>query len=374
MKLGIVGSGFVTRQVHLPLLLEHPDRFTLAGICDLDPVAAAWAAGRAGLPTTAVHHTLDDLIASETCDAVLIATSGSHGHLAAQAAAADLHVLVEKPLGFGLAELDAIPDSGILQVGYMKLHDPAVHWVRRRLVELGAPTAIEVTVLHPSMERQVNHVRSRSSLSVGGPPSIEARAEASAHKAEAQRAALGPDLAAAHGDFYTDVVLGSIVHDLAVIRDLVGPVTAVHHVADRDLGTGRVVTIAGEVDESIPLHISWCYLPGYPSYHEEVSIHTPTGSVRLDFPTPYVLHGQTAASSTVAIDGDESVLRFSTFGEAFELQLLDFARRVQTGSGQAGVDKAGARNDTESALRILSRLADQHDLAIGGDAASLSPA
>lgn len=64
--------------------------------------------------------------------------------------AADLPVLVEKPLGYTLADIDALGGSDLVQLGYMKLFDPAVCRAVELLAQRPAPRAVDVTVLPPS--------------------------------------------------------------------------------------------------------------------------------------------------------------------------------------------------------------------------------
>ena len=76
-------------------------------------------------------------------DALVILTSGSHGPAVEAGVDAGLPVFAEKPLAFTLAEADAIEgrlaaDPGRrLQVGYMKLYDPAVLHARALAEERG---------------------------------------------------------------------------------------------------------------------------------------------------------------------------------------------------------------------------------------------
>src|SRR6185312_6513210 len=91
-----------------------------------------------------------ELLEAEDLDAVAILTSGSHGALATAAAREGLAVFCEKPLAYTLAELDELEAaSPVLQLGYMKLYDPAVERAARVLADRPVPRSIEVTVLHP---------------------------------------------------------------------------------------------------------------------------------------------------------------------------------------------------------------------------------
>jgi hypothetical protein len=72
------------------------------------------------------------LLSSTDIDALMILTSGSHGDAILAGLDRGVAVFAEKPLAWTLAEADAIAarlaadDRSRLQVGYMKLYDPAV--------------------------------------------------------------------------------------------------------------------------------------------------------------------------------------------------------------------------------------------------------
>jgi predicted dehydrogenase len=90
-----------------------------------------------------VYEDLDRLIASETLDAVIIASSTSaHVDNVERCAAAGLHILCEKPLGLTLEDCDravvAIDSAGVkLMMGHTRRFD-AGYQEAKRLIESGA--------------------------------------------------------------------------------------------------------------------------------------------------------------------------------------------------------------------------------------------
>ena len=61
-----------------------------------------------------VVESLDDLLARDDVDAVIVTTpSGTHGELAERAASAGKHVLVEKPLDLRLDRADAAIEPAV---------------------------------------------------------------------------------------------------------------------------------------------------------------------------------------------------------------------------------------------------------------------
>ena len=109
IRIAVAGLGVIARTVHLPLLRRRADLFDIVALSDLSPIAA----GRTRRPVRrragpAVHRTRRPCWPTGGCDAVLLATSGSHGDLAAAALRRGLPVLCEKPLAYTLAEADRL--------------------------------------------------------------------------------------------------------------------------------------------------------------------------------------------------------------------------------------------------------------------------
>ncbi|KAB7645574.1 Gfo/Idh/MocA family protein [Polymorphobacter fuscus] len=98
IRIGLVGIGKIARDQHVPVLRASP-RFTL--------VASASRHGRVeGLPG---HTSLEDMLAAETIDAVALCQPPQVRFAAARTALlAGKHVLLEKPPGATLAEVEIL--------------------------------------------------------------------------------------------------------------------------------------------------------------------------------------------------------------------------------------------------------------------------
>jgi predicted dehydrogenase len=101
-----------------------------------DPDAHAWA--KAEIPDVETSFRVDDLLAREDIDAVIIATpSSTHVDLAIRAMEAGKHVLVEKPLTTALDEVTRVEEVAEatgrhLIVGYTFLYHPVAAEIGRR--------------------------------------------------------------------------------------------------------------------------------------------------------------------------------------------------------------------------------------------------
>jgi predicted dehydrogenase len=363
--------GAVAQAVHLPLLAKHPERFRIAALCDLSATNRDLLGARYGVPAERRFASAEELLAADGLDAVAILTSGSHGPLATAAARAGLAVFCEKPLAYTLAELDELAAADpTIQLGYMKLYDPAVERAAAVLADRPTPRSIEVTVLHPPSAPQLAHA---GLLAPAADVDAGAVAGILADEAVATERALGavpPWL----GRLYGDVLLGSVVHDLAVIRMLAGGPLRVD---DADVwpteGTEGSVSLLGRLPGGTRVSIRWHYLAGYPAYREEVRVHDERGSVELAFPAPYLLHAPTVLTVVDADAEGERIARTRSTVEAFESQWLAFDALVRDGAPpRAAIDEG--REDVlvcQAAARVLAARSDHE---IGGEAAAYDPA
>ncbi len=120
LRLGLVGTGKITTDAHLPAALASPD-FEVTAFVDPARERAADVARRAGLEAR-VAAELDEVLPA--IDAALIATPNhTHAALAERCLAAGVHVLVEKPLANSVAEGEAIARAAgakgpVVAVGY----------------------------------------------------------------------------------------------------------------------------------------------------------------------------------------------------------------------------------------------------------------
>lgn len=366
LRIGVAGLGAVAQAVHLPLLAKHPDRFAIAALCDLSASTRDALGDRYGVAPAHRFADARDLIDAGGLDAVAILTSGSHGALATAAARAGLAIFCEKPLAYTLAELDELEAAAPrLQLGYMKLYDPAVERAVRLLADRPAPRSIEVTVLHPPSGPQLAHAGL-----LPAPADVDAGVLAGivAGEAAVTEAALGA-VGAPLADLYGDVLLGSIVHDLAVIRALAGGPLEIDDADAWPLDApGGSVSLLGRLPGGARVSIRWHYLEDYPAYREEVRVHDAAGTVELSFQAPYLLHAPTTLTVVSADAEAERVATTRSTVEAFEQQWLAFSSFVR-GGGAPRAALAEGREDVRTCQAAAAALAVRLGVEIGGEAA-----
>jgi myo-inositol 2-dehydrogenase / D-chiro-inositol 1-dehydrogenase len=374
IPVGVAGLGAVAQAVHLPLLARLPETFRIAGLADLSPSLRDAVGTRYGVAPDDRVGSVEELIGRPGLEGILLLTSGSHGPPARAALDAGLAVLCEKPLAATVAEADelaASTDADRLLLGYMKAFDPAVREARRVVAEDGATLgdlrSIDVHVLHPTGEAQLAFAHLLPPPDDIDPTTL---ADLRAATDGLIETALGP----ASGDIgrlYWSILLGSLVHELSVIRTVTGEEgpLSIDHVDTWPEGVWPAsVSIAGRLPSGARVAIGWHFLDRYPAYREEVRLHFAGGSVELTFPAPYRLHQPTILR--VDTGGAETRRRtvFESIEEAFETELLAFARTIRDGERP----KTGIRDgrvDIVTCQRIAARLADQRGVPIGGEAA-----
>src|SRR5215475_4897240 len=116
LRVGLVGAGLVGQAEHAFYLWEERERFAFVALADASASVRAALKERYGLAE--VHAEIGGLL------------SAGHPELAIAALDAGLHVMCEKPLALTVAGCDRIAaardrSGRVLQVAYMKRHDPA---------------------------------------------------------------------------------------------------------------------------------------------------------------------------------------------------------------------------------------------------------
>jgi scyllo-inositol 2-dehydrogenase (NADP+) len=106
IKVGIAGLGRSGWGIHARAIADLPDLFTVVAVCDPDPTRQAEAQERFGCRA---YDACAPLRADDQVELVVVATP-SHLHLddTVLTLRAGKHVLVEKPMGRSLAEVDAM--------------------------------------------------------------------------------------------------------------------------------------------------------------------------------------------------------------------------------------------------------------------------
>src|SRR3954452_18577420 len=133
LKIGIVGGGAITQVAHLPVLKKMKG-VDVQAICDTDLPKARALADRFGVKDA--FDDIEELLRYEALDAVVICSPNHLHESHIQAAlSANLHVLVEKPLGMSATSVQRIlraveKQNRVVMVGMNHRYRPDVQIVR----------------------------------------------------------------------------------------------------------------------------------------------------------------------------------------------------------------------------------------------------
>ncbi|HEU0213093.1 MAG TPA: Gfo/Idh/MocA family oxidoreductase [Jiangellaceae bacterium] len=372
VRVAVAGLGAVAQSVHLPLLARRWDLFDVAALCDLSQSLRDDLGDQYGVPPAHRYAAVDEMVTSADVDGVLLLTSGSHGAAALHAVRNDVAVFCEKPLAYTVSEADRLADAEAergrpsVLVAYMKEYDGAVARLRERLAGVGEVRAVEVRVLHPSSASQLAFANLRPTpVDVPSPVAEKVRSA----EDELLDAVLGPKAPPRFRLLYWFVVLGSLVHDTSLLRDLFGGLTEIDDArAWPDDALPPSVEVSGTLPGGARARLAWHYLENYPAYHETLSMHHATGSMQVTFGTPYVLNAPTELTVVEAAPGGDLRTTYRSRGESFEHELVAFHAMVTDGvRPRAGV--AEGRADIVTSQRIMRRLADHEGVSLDGEAA-----
>ena len=106
LNIGIVGSGFIANNVHLPILSRFGN-VRLSAICDIDEAAAKRIARQYSIPRT--YNNIEIMLEKEQLNLVDILTPpNTHANIAEQALQHNCHCLIEKPLSTSVSDADRL--------------------------------------------------------------------------------------------------------------------------------------------------------------------------------------------------------------------------------------------------------------------------
>lgn len=351
LRVGLVGAGLVGQAEHAFYLWEERERFAFVALADAAPSVRAALKERYGLDE--VRADLTGLLTCNLEALVVAAPDPFHPELAVAALEAGLHVLCEKPLALTVAGCDRIAaardrSGRVLQVAYMKRHDPAY----KRALDL-LPARIEevrlisVEVNDPDQQPFVAHLPMTWPDDLPAALREQARAASAAQLREAAGGALTEAGARALGGGF----LSSLVHDVAVVHGMLEHLRC-ELPAQADSGTlfdeGRGVQLGFGLPGGGRVSMTHLNLPGVPDYTERITVYCRDRIIELTFPSPYLRHLPTRLS--VRRSGGDLALEIQdhrvSYEEAFREQLRAF-HAAACGEAPVRTTVEQARRDVE---------------------------
>lgn len=367
IRIGVAGLGAVAQTVHLPLLARRPDLFSVAAVAEVSPITRDRVGARYRVAESARFTTSGELIESGRIEAIMLLTAGSHGADALAAVNAGIPVFCEKPLAYSQAEaralIEACAGRPLVLLAYMKQYDPAA----RRLAEIvgGASNirAVDVQVLHPSDESQLAFAKLPPRVNDVDPQTLAGLTAATDATLMSAIGRSGDE----HARLYSNILLGSIVHDTSLLRGMFGPVDTVDLVR-RWAGEPGSVEVLATLPGGVPLSLTWHYISDYPAYRETVSVHHGQGSASVVFPCPYLLNAPSELRVVRNAHGAEEITSVRSVEEEFETELEAFAAMVRDGRPPLSGPAEGLA-DIVTAQRMYAGYAAGYGISMAGEAA-----
>lgn len=327
LKVGVIGSGLIAQVMHLPYLTELGELFEVRALCDISRSVVDRCAERFGIGRRFTDWTR---LLEEDLDAVLVLTPGSHAPIAVAAADAGMHVLVEKPMCYSVAEgtemLAAAARSGVtLMVGYPKRYDPAYRRAAEEIRRLNDLRFVRVTTTESPFRPYVEQYPLVRGDDIGPQQAARWRAD----REQRVRAAIGQTGGLARRS-YELVLLDTMVHEFNLLRGLLGEPAAVTFASLRENTTTVMLDFGG-----VECVVAWLDLPGIARYEMELCCYDPARRVRLAFQSPFLRNTPTLLDiETGALAGPAATTsrEVVSYEEPFKLELVEFHRSITEGT------------------------------------------
>src|SRR6266566_8289915 len=319
LRVGVIGCGLIAQVMHLHYLRELSDRFEIAAVCDVSEEVRSACAREYAVPEQ--FSSWQELL-TRRLDAVLVLTSGSHAPIAIAAAKAGIHVLVEKPMCFSVAEgramIEAADAAGtVLMVGYNKRYDPAYVRLVEEARTLADLRLVRITTLESPIAPYVGHYNVRR-----GGPLPKSVAQSLQDDDDVRISAAVGDVDALSRWAYRSVLLDSVVHEFNAMRGVMGEPDRLEFADIRDTGLTAIFKYG-----ATQCILAWVDLPGIARYSMEFAFYSPERRVTLSFPSPFL---RSMPTLFISEDGEDSSPRstrteeITSYRESFKEELIHF--------------------------------------------------
>ena len=299
-------------------------------ICDLSQKLIDALGEAYDVPAERRFTEYNDLFASDV-DAVIVWPAGSHAPPTIAAARAGKHIFVEKPMCHTEREAKEMVAAAkeanvVLQVGYMKRHDPGYQYGRERVKEMSDVRFVQVNHLHPDNSL---HLKEFKVLRFDDFPP-DARPAIGEEDARLTREAIG-DASPAEVRAYHHV-LGSMIHDIGNLHGLFGPPTRV--LSTEIWRDGHGITATLEYAGDFRCVASWVDLPELWDFKETLEVYGSRERVLMSFPTGFAI-GLPTVVVVQGMEGDGTPWKKEvvvSHESAFLREIVAFHVSIQTGT------------------------------------------
>jgi predicted dehydrogenase len=334
LRIGVVGGGLVAQAMHLHFLKHQTERFDLVALAE--PSAAVRESLNRLYNLEATYTDYRELLDGTRLDAIVVCSPAqTHAEVTLAALDRGLHVFVEKPMCITLADADRIVAARdrtgqVVQVGYMKRHDPAWERMLENLPDSAESLRYLRVVVHdPEFEPFFGPGEIFRGDDVPADVIDAGREQMQAQVKEAVGAAPPGVVTAFEGSF-----LGSLVHDVNLVHGLLermGEPLPAEVIGGDWWNKGRAVTGYVRLANGSRWDSAWIQLLDVFDYRESVAFYFAEEVHTLSFPSPWLKQFPTVYE--VSRRGDRARLAqiFESYEESFARELAHFHDCVVNG-------------------------------------------
>jgi len=356
-RVGVIGAGLISQAMHLPHLALLRDRFEIVVVADPSRTVRERVGDRFGIPRRVA--TASEAIAHPGLHAVVVSTpNATHAAIVLEALAAGLDVFVEKPLSITLEDVDAIVEAQrsaerVVQVGYNNRFD-------RSYVQLLAdlPASVDglryVSVLMHDPE--FGPYFGAEDLVRGSDIPEDVIEGTRADEAAQVKQAVGVDdeasVAAFSGGF-----LGSLIHQVNMVHGMLErmgePLPPAVTGGDAWAG-GQALAGSVRLSNGARWDSAWIQLLDLHEYEESIRLYFADAVRTLAIPSPWLRQAPSVYTVTRAGSGGRQTLRFESYEEAYQLELVHF-HQCMLGAEECRTPPLQARADQEVLTEMFRR-------------------
>ncbi|MFD1983711.1 Gfo/Idh/MocA family protein [Mesorhizobium newzealandense] len=352
IRVGLVGLGEVAQSIHLPVLGDQRDRWTIAGVHDVSPSLVALCTSQ--YPTAKTYETAEALINSPNIDAVFVLSSDdTHSRFVRAAIKANKHILLEKPACLTVREIDDVlalmPGyDKTLFVGYMRRYAPAYLAARDELPAFADITHVRIFDLISEGRHFL-----RKSQNVLYPQDIDPAllARGTKERDALIREVVGADAPADLVRAYRGLTALSS-HHISAMRGLLGEPARV--LAAHRTNGGANTSITFDYGHFACLYDA--VVDDLGLFDAMIEVRSNTRRVRIIYDTPYIRSLPTRLEVTDAGPlGPVTRTIGPLYGDAFSNELEIFHRHISEGTRPL-TDLADSRRDLALMADIIERM------------------
>jgi predicted dehydrogenase len=327
LEVGVVGGGMIAQAMHLPHLNELQDRFRIAALAEPSDTVREALCRRFAIPGSFADWR--EMLEQARLDAIVICSpAATHAEITVAALELGIHVFSEKPLAITLADIDRIVAARdragrVVQVGYMKRHDPAFRQALSEMPE--SADALRYVAIVVNDPEWVPYFLPGDILRANDVPAHVIEATRRAESEQVEEAVGRGDREACYA--FSDGYLGSLVHHVNIVNgflEKMGEPIPARVVDGAWWAGGRGIAGYCELQNGSRWDSAWIQLLDTREYRESIQLFFDTSVRSLTFPSPWLRMSPTVYERQEADEYANSIRRYRSFEEAFRRELVHF--------------------------------------------------